>query len=262
MPVTAAALAAALDRFLRVSEIHDKALNGLQVDGPDPVARVALATDAALATIEAARAGGAQLLIVHHGLFWGERPAPITGALWRRIAALVGARLALYAAHLPLDAHPEVGNNAVLARRLGLRDVRPFGVWPGLPPAPDGGPGALGFGGALPEPLDRDALRTWCAERLGASVALLPFGPERVSSLAVVSGDAADLAPDAAREGYGAYLTGETSHTAYHPALEAGVNLLCAGHYATETWGVRALGEHVERAHGLETFFCDAPTGL
>jgi dinuclear metal center YbgI/SA1388 family protein len=262
VPSSAAALAAALDRFLRVHEIRDKSLNGLQVDGPAPVTRVALATDAALATIEAARAGGAQLLVVHHGLFWGDPPAPITGGLWRRVAALIEGRLALYAAHLPLDVHPEVGNNAVLARRLGLRELRPFGAWPGLPPDGKGRPGALGFGGALPQPMDRGALQAWCSERLGAPVSLLAFGPERVSSLAVVSGDAADLAPEAAREGYGAYLTGETSHAAYHPALEAGVNLLCAGHYATETWGVRALGEHLERLHGVETFFCDAPTGL
>jgi dinuclear metal center YbgI/SA1388 family protein len=260
--IPAAELAAALDRFLRVHEIPDKSLNGLQVDGPDPVSRAALATDAALATIEAARAGGAQLLVVHHGLFWGERPVPLTGGLWRRVAALIGGRLALYAAHLPLDVHPEVGNNAVLARRLELVRPAPFGVRPGLPPDREGRPGALGLGGGLARPLDRAGLRAWCSERLGSPVSLLPFGPEHVTSLAVVSGDAADLAPEAAREGYDAFLTGETSHTAYHPALEAGVNLLCAGHYATETWGVRALGEHLERRHGVETFFCDVPTGL
>jgi dinuclear metal center YbgI/SA1388 family protein len=253
MSVPLAELTAYLDRYLRIHEIPDKSLNGLQVEGPAEVARVALATDAALETFEQARAGGAQLLLVHHGLFWGERPAPVVGALGRRIRALLEGGLGLYCAHLPLDAHPEVGNNAVLARKLELSGPRPFGDWGGV---------ALGFGGELPQPLPRDDLRAYCEERLGTPVRMLPFGDPTVRRLALVSGAAADLVTQAAREGYGAYLTGETSHTAYHPAREASINLLFAGHYATETWGVRALGEHLEERLGVEVFFCDAPTGF
>ncbi|MFN2432330.1 MAG: Nif3-like dinuclear metal center hexameric protein [Gemmatimonadota bacterium] len=241
-----------LDAFLRIREIPDRSLNGLQVDGPEAVGRVALATDAALQTFEQAAAGGAQLLVVHHGLFWGET-APVVGQLRRRIQTLLEAGMALYCAHLPLDAHPEVGNNAALARELGLESLRPFGAWRGS---------LLGFGGDLPRELAPEELRAHCEARLGGPVRLLPFGGGRARRLAVVSGAAADLATEAAREGYDAFLTGETSHAAYHPAREAGVHLLFAGHYATETWGVRALGEHLARRFGVEVFFCDAPTGF
>jgi dinuclear metal center YbgI/SA1388 family protein len=262
MSVPLADLAAYLDDFLGIDGFPDKSLNGLQVEGPSDVGRVALATDAALQTFGMARQGGAQLLIVHHGLFWGERPTPVVGALRQRLQALLEAGLGLYCAHLPLDAHPEVGNNALLARRLELSSLRPFGRLDGPGPGarPSGIP--IGFGGDLPLPLSRVDLAAHCEKRLGAPVRLLAFGAETVRTLAVVSGGAADLAPQAAREGYGAYLTGETSHSAYHPAREARMNLLFAGHYATETWGVRALGEHLVRRFGLEVFFCDAPTGF
>ena len=248
-----AELTAYLDRFLRINEIPDESLNGLQVEGPSEVSRVALATDAALETFRQARECGAQLLIVHHGLFWGERQAPIVGSLRRRIQALVESRLGLYCAHLPLDTHLEVGNNAILARRLELAHRKPFGMVAGV---------AIGFGGELSRPLARDELREYCEDRLGAPVRMLPFGQETVRSMAVVSGAAADLVEQAAAEGYGAYLTGETSHTAYHPAREAEMNLLFAGHYATETWGVRALGDHLAERFGVDIFFCDAPTGF
>ena len=253
MSVELGELAAYLDRYLDVARIPDKSLNGLQVEGPPEVSRIALATDAALQTFEQARGGDAQLLIVHHGLFWGERPLPVVGALRRRLQFLLEGGLGLYCAHLPLDAHPEVGNNAILADRLDLRDRRPFGDWGGI---------ALGQGGELPRPVGRDELAGYCEARLGTPVRALPFGPDPARRLAVVSGAAANLLGQAAREGYDAYLTGETSHTAFHPAREAGIHLLFAGHYATETWGVRALGRHLETRFGVSTFFCDAPTGF
>ncbi len=262
MSVPLADLAAYLDDFLGIDGFPDKSLNGLQVEGLSDVGRVAVATDAALQTFELARQGGAQLLIVHHGLFWGERPAPVVGALRRRLLALLEAGLGLYCAHLPLDAHPEVGNNALLARRLELSSLRPFGHLDGTGAAARRSGVPIGFGGDLPGPLPRADVAAYCEERLGTTVRMLAFGDETVRTLAVVSGAAADLTPQAAREGYGAYLTGETSHSAYHPAREARMNLLFAGHYATETWGVRALGEHLARRFGLEVFFCDAPTGF
>ena len=262
MSVPLADLCAYLDDFLAIDDLPDSSLNGLQVEGRAAIDRVAVATDAALLTFQMARQGGAQLLIVHHGLFWGQRPAPVTGDLRRRLQALLEADLGLYCAHLPLDAHPEVGNNAVLARRLELSSLRPFGRLDGKGDAARGAGKPIGFGGDLPRVLPREELAPFCEERLGAAVRLLPFGDETVTTLAVVSGAAADLAGQAAREGYGAYLTGETSHTAYHPAREARMNLLFAGHYATETWGVRALGDHLARRFGLEVFFCDAPTGF
>jgi dinuclear metal center YbgI/SA1388 family protein len=257
-----AELAAYLDRFLAIDDFPDKSLNGLQVEGPPEVARVAVATDAALQTFELARQGGAQLLLVHHGLFWGERPTPVVGSLRRRLQALLEAGLGLYCAHLPLDAHPEVGNNALLARRLELSSLRPFGHLDGAASVARPGGVAIGFGGDLPRPLSREEVAAYCEERVGSPVRMLAFGAATVHTLAVVSGAAADLVSQAARERYEAYLTGETSHSAYHLAREARMNLLFAGHYATETCGVRALGEHIAQRFGLETFFCDAPTGF
>ena len=245
------ALVAYLDAYLDVAGWSDKSLNGLQVEGGDRVSRVALATDTALATIAMAVEADAQMMVAHHGLFWG-RVEPVTGPMRARLAALIEADLSLYVSHLPLDAHPEVGNNAVLARLLGLADVEPFGRW---------GDRAIGVLGRLPETLDRSGLAARIEALLGARPDVLAFGGEAIRRVAVVSGAAADLIPEAESVGADAFITGETSHTAYHQARERGVNVVFAGHYATETLGVRALGDHLARKFGLETVFLDVPTG-
>ena len=245
------ALVAYLDTYLDVAGWTDKSLNGLQVEGADAVRRIALATDAALATISLAAEAGCQLLIVHHGLFWG-RVEPVTGPLRARIAALLAAELSLYASHLPLDAHPDVGNNAVLAGLLGLEDRAPFGRW---------GDRAIGVLGRLPESIDRAELAGRIEALLGAPADVLAFGAERVRTVAVVSGAAAELIPEAEAAGADVFVTGETSHTAFHQARERGLNVVFAGHYATETLGVRALGDHLAQRFGIETVFLDAPTG-
>ncbi|MGH7558152.1 MAG: Nif3-like dinuclear metal center hexameric protein [Gemmatimonadota bacterium] len=244
-------LVAHLDGYLAIDEWEEKSLNGLQVEGAGIVDRVALATDAALATFAMASEAGARFLIVHHGLFWGQ-PLPMVGSHRARVAALLDAGISLYAAHLPLDAHPEVGNNAVLARLLGLRGLAPFGRWGGR---------AIGWRGDLPAPTDRARLAAALEALLGTRPDVLPFGPDEIRSVAIVSGAAADLVPEAAAAGVDAFVTGETSHVAWHQARELGVNLLFAGHYATETLGVRALGEHVSELFGVEIVFLDAPTG-
>ena len=244
-------LVAWLDRTLAVADWSDKSLNGLQVEGEPRVSRVALATDAALATFEAAAAGGAQFLVVHHGLFWGA-PAPITGPLRARIAALLDAGISLYAAHLPLDAHPEVGNNAVLARLLGLEDVQPFGIYHGR---------AIGVRGRLPAAVELPVLAARIQALLDAPPDVLPFGARSVERVAIVAGAAAELIPEADQAGVDAFVTGETSHIAWHLAREHRLNVVFAGHYATETLGVRALGERLAGEFGLETLFLDAPTG-
>jgi dinuclear metal center YbgI/SA1388 family protein len=240
-----------LDTYLDVAGWNDKSLNGLQVEGADRVRRVALATDTALATIAMAAEAGAEMLIAHHGLFWG-RVEPVTGPLRDRLGALFDAGMSLYVSHLPLDAHAEVGNNAVLARLLGLGERRPFGRW---------GDRSIGVLGRLPEATGRAALAARLEALLGARPDVLPFGPDAIRTLAVVSGAAADLVPEAALAGADAFVTGETSHTAVHQAREWRVNVVFAGHYATETLGVRALGDHLSERFGLETVFLDAPTG-
>jgi putative NIF3 family GTP cyclohydrolase 1 type 2 len=167
------ALVAYLDTYLDVAGWPDKSLNGLQVEGADDVRRIALATDAALATITLAAEARCQMLVVHHGLFWG-RVEPVTGPLRARLAALIEARLSLYASHLPLDAHPDVGNNAVLAGLLGLEDRAPFGRW---------GDRTIGVMGRLPDPVDRSELAGRIEALLGAPADVLAFGVERIRSV-------------------------------------------------------------------------------
>ncbi len=240
-----------LDEYLAIADWPDKSLNGLQVEGVGEVRTVALATDAALATFCMAADAGADFLIVHHGLFWGSA-VPVTGPHRERLAALFDAGISLYAAHLPLDGHAEVGNNAVLARLLGLTDRRPFGRY---------GERWIGVEGRPPGPCDRAGLAARIEALLGVRPDVLAFGGEIVQRVAIVSGAAADLVPEAAAAGVDAFVTGETSHIAWHAARERDLNVFFAGHYATETLGVRALGDVLSERFGVETVFLDAPTG-
>lgn len=246
------ALVSWLDEYLDVGSWRDKSLNGLQVEGAERVTTVATAVDAAEATFALAAEAGAEFLIVHHGLFWGS-VEPVAGPLRKRLTALLDGGLSLYAAHLPLDAHPEVGNNAVLAELLELEEREPFGIWDGEP---------IGVRGRLHQAARREELAGRLEALLGARPEVLPFGPERIARIGVVSGDAASLVGEAANAGLEAFVTGETSHVAWHAAREHGINLFFAGHYATETVGVRALGERIEAVFGAEVVFLDAPTGL
>jgi dinuclear metal center YbgI/SA1388 family protein len=245
-------LVAYLDGYLRVRELPDRAqaLNGLQVANSGRVERIAVAVDAVQATIDAAVAGGADLLLVHHGLFW-DGNQPVTGRRYRRLRALLEADVAVYSAHLPLDVHPEVGNNVVLARALGVEIEGVLGEYKGV---------AVGVWGRLE--LRREALRARLDELLGTPVRMVPGGPERVRSVGIVTGGAGDLLAAARELGLDAYVTGEGDHHHYFDAEEGGVNLFLGGHYATETWGVRALAERLEERFGLPWTFLDHPTGL
>ncbi|HOX13533.1 MAG TPA: Nif3-like dinuclear metal center hexameric protein [Spirochaetales bacterium] len=231
----------------------DDSLNGIQVGRSEgPVTRVAFAVDACAETIRRAAEEKAQVLFVHHGLFWGS-PARIQGALMERVRTLLDRDMALYACHLPLDAHPEYGNNAVLARMLGLSGVKPFGFYKGI---------SLGFRGVLdPAPTLEEAVRRILPDG-SEPRAVLPFGPDRISSAAVVSGGAPHELFEAVEEGLDLYVTGEPSHSVYHAAQESGINFVAAGHYATEVWGVRAVAEKLARETGTETVFVEVPTGL
>jgi len=194
------------------------------------------------------------LLIVHHGLFWGQA-APLRGAFYHRIRALMDADLALYAAHLPLDAHPEVGNNACIARLVGLVDVKPCGLYRGR---------EIGMSGRLPEPTPVDRAMDAVRASLGLDGQAWAFGPKRVRTVAVVSGSASDPAFIEALSDMGIdlYVTGETNHTAFHFAREHRINIFYGGHYATERFGIDALGSHLKAKFGLPVRFIDVPTGL
>jgi dinuclear metal center YbgI/SA1388 family protein len=241
-----------LDKFLRTAEVPDYpgAMNGLQVECASDIEQVAFAVDASRAAIEAAIRGGANLLVVHHGLFWGGG-APLTGRHYRRVRALIQADVGLYSSHLPLDVHPEVGNNVVLARELGVQIEGTFGEYKGSP---------VGVWGRLE--MRREALAARLDQVLGSRVKMIAGGPERVQRVGVITGGAGDEVAAARELGLDAFITGEGAHHNYFDAIEGGVNLYLGGHYATEVWGVRALAEYCTRQLGLQTFFIDQPTGL
>lgn len=251
--ISVADVANFLDRYLGVAEIVDYpgALNGLQVDGPEPVQVVAAAVDASQAVIDRAVAGGAHLLVVHHGLFW-DGLRPIVGRRYRKLRALMRGRLALYGVHLPLDAHEEVGNAAVLACKLGLQDLRPFGDFKGTPV------GRVGDAAGV----SSDEFARRLAALTGEPVQVLPGGPRALSRVAVVTGAGASFLPEVARQGLCALVTGEAQHHHAIEAAERGVTVFLGGHYATETWGVRALAGVLEDQFGARSFFVPSPTGL
>lgn len=245
-------LVAYLDEFLRVAEIPDyeRALNGLQVANSGALTKLVVAVDACLATIEAAAQVGGDLLLVHHGLFWGGLQ-PITGAHGRRVRELIAGDVALYSAHIPLDCHARVGNNAVLARDLGLGDVVPFGRYEGV---------EIGVSGTCD--LSVEDLAGRLSSRLGIAPHVLAHGPEKAHRVAIVTGAGSDLLGEACRTGIDTLITGEGPHHSFLEAEESGMNLIFAGHYATETAGVQALGKHLEQKFGLSWEFVDHPTGL
>ena len=241
-----------LDEYLKVRAIEDGSNNGLQVGGAEQVTRLAFAVDASLATFETARAAGAQMLVVHHGLFW-SKPIMVTGIHLRRIQTLLDAGLSLYASHLPLDFHAEVGNNATLARWLKLEGVEPFGDYKGHP---------AGFAGRLSQPCSLEQFAAQVEQSLGEPVLRIwPFGSDTVQKVGIVSGRAGPLVSQAAEADVDVYLTGEVSHVAYHEAQELGVNVVYGGHYGTETAGLKSLAEHLTDRFGLETIFLDLSTG-
>jgi dinuclear metal center YbgI/SA1388 family protein len=242
-----------LDTYLDVREVPDytAALNGLQVENNGHITRIAVAVDATQATIQEAVEACADLLLVHHGLFW-DGNQPVTGRRFRRLKALLDANIAVYSAHLPLDVHPEVGNNVVLAHALGVEVQGSFGDYKGYP---------LGVWGELGE-VSRESLASRLNELLGGQVKLVPGGPELVRHVGVITGGAGSMIGAAAEAGLDTFVTGEGAHHNFFDAEEGGINLVLAGHDATETWGVRALAQHLEARFGLPWNWIDHPTGL
>lgn len=241
-----------LDEYLSVSEIPDYpgAWNGLQVESEREIRVIATAVDATAATIAAAADGGADLLLVHHGLFWDGNPT-VTGRRYRRLKRLLAEGMALYSAHLPLDVHEGVGNNAVLARQLGVEVEGHLTEYKGLP---------MGVTGRLS--IRREALAARLDELLGGRIHLVPGGPTQIERVGIITGGAGSEVGTAAAAGLDAFITGEGAHHNYFDAEEGGINLYLGGHYATEVWGVQALGEHLREKFGLGYFFIDRPTGL
>jgi dinuclear metal center YbgI/SA1388 family protein len=240
------------DEYLSIDAVHDspEALNGLQVGNGGRVNRIAAAVDLCAATVRMAAEQGADLLIVHHGLFWGG-VRPLVGPQLTRVSGLIRDGIALYAAHLPLDRHPAVGNAALLARALGLTIQGEFGAWREQP---------VGVWGELD--LDRESVEQRLTAALGRPAKAMRFGPEAVRRVGIVTGAGGSLIAQAAVAGLDTYITGEGTHHTYFDAEELGLNVYFGGHYATETLGVRALAEHLSAKFAIPWIFLDHPTGL
>lgn len=232
----------------------DASPNGLQVGWGGEITHAAFAVDAAVETIERAAAMGADVLVTHHGLIWGSIER-ITGQAYHRVALLVENEIALFVSHLPLDGHPSLGNAAGIASVLDLAEREPFGSL---------GDVSVGIRGSLPEPQPLDAVERRLADTLDtgdAGIRVLGFGPDTAREVAVVTGSGVDWLGEAVDADVDTFVTGEGKQQVYHEAKEAGVNVVLAGHYATETFGVRSLGS-LAAEWGLETTFIDCPTGL
>lgn len=240
------------DELLEPAAFNDwpGAGNGLQVENAGRVRRLAAAVDATPATVEMAVAAGAEFLLVHHGLFW-TATTPWTGARYRLLRTLLDHNLAVYAAHLPLDAHPRFGNNAQLRDALGFRRSEPFFFTR-----------ECHLGVQVKTRLRRDTLVARLEQAVAGPVTLLPGGPELCRRIGIVSGGAGEELRLAAAEGVDTFITGEGPHWTFAMAEELGLNVLYAGHYATETFGVRALAEHLSGKFKLPWTFLDRPSGL
>lgn len=234
----------------------DPSRNGIQIQNAAPdnkeIKTVAFAVDACEASSLAAAKAGADLLVVHHGLFWGACET-LTGVFYKRAAAFLKNDLALIAYHLPLDANNPYGNNYGLAAALGLENLAPFGLWRGM---------CIGVQGSLKKPLSPEELRSSLSKITKTDCRALPFGKSKISTVGIISGGAGEDVDQAAELGLDCYITGEFAHEQYHFAEEAGINVISGGHYGTETMGVSLLKEKVEKELGLRTLFIDLPTDL
>jgi dinuclear metal center YbgI/SA1388 family protein len=238
-----------LNKYLEIETFSDASANGLQVENSGKVKKVGLAVDASLEIIEKAAAEKCGLLIVHHGLFWGKQNL-LTDNHYKRVKALISGDIALYAAHLPLDAHPKTGNNAQIAKKIGLHNIEPFALYNGK---------NIGMMGKFKKNKTlKEAIASF-EKQIGVCNNILNFGPKEISSVGVVSGSATDidLFKEVKNLGIDILISGEPKYEAYYLAQEIGLNIFYGGHYMTETFGVKALGKVLKKKMDINTIFFD-----
>jgi dinuclear metal center YbgI/SA1388 family protein len=240
------------DRALKTEIFQDwpGAVNGLQVENDGRVTKIAAAVDGSIGTIRAAAELGADLLILHHGLFWGASH-PWTGKRYQLLKVLFNHNLAVYSSHLPLDAHPRLGNNAQLAKALGFRQLEPFFFEKGQH-----------IGLQTKAQINRNELEKRLAHVLKSEPKVIPGGPQICRKIGIVTGGAGDELKKAHEEGVDTFITGEGRHWTYALAEDLGINVFYGGHYATETFGVKALAALLSQKFDLPWEFIDRPTGL
>ena len=246
-------LIAFLDGLLDSPGRADYGPNGLQVPGADEVEVVVTGVSAHRELFEQAVAAGAQLVLCHHGIFWGETAGPVTEQLKARLKLLFDHDMSLAAYHLPLDAHPEVGNNALICEGLGLEREAPFGEAKG---------GPVGWVGAATEPLSLDALVERSTALFGSAPLVFDSGPAEIRRVGVVSGGGSSTLPEAIGLGLDAFVTGEPTEHVMADAREGGIHFLAAGHYASETFGVRRLGDLLAEKFGVSHTFVEVPNPI
>jgi dinuclear metal center YbgI/SA1388 family protein len=241
-----------LDQELKTGSIPDYsgAMNGLQLANAGQIGRVVAAVDASLPVIEAVAEGGPGLLIVHHGMFW-QGVQPVTGAFYRKLKIAMDAGLAIYSSHLPLDIHSRLGNNILLARAIGLQNPEPFFDQKGI---------SIGIRGTWVG--TRQDLAGTLQTVLGGPVHLCPAGPEAILKIGIITGGAGSEVVKVAASGVDSFITGEGPHWSYPLAEELGLNVFYGGHYATETFGVKAIAARIAELFSIPWTFHDHPTGL
>lgn len=246
-------LVAFLDELLDARRGRDFGPNGLQVEGRAEIRKIATGVSACQELFERAAAAGADAVLVHHGILWDFGPQRLVGFHYRRIATLVRSGMSLIGYHLPLDRHPDLGNNAIACRGLGLEELEPFGMYEGLP---------VGYRGRYAAPIAADELVRRCAALFGQPPIHLGGGEGPIRSVGMISGGAQRELYQAIDAGLDAYVTGEAAEWVMNVSREAGIHYLACGHYATETLGIRALGERVAREFGVEAEFIDVPNSI
>ncbi|MBN2454065.1 Nif3-like dinuclear metal center hexameric protein [Candidatus Woesearchaeota archaeon] len=242
-----------LDEILRIRDIADSSNNGLQVGKGGEIFKVAFAVDACLDAFEKAKKAGANLVVVHHGISWKDSLKYLTDFNYKRINFLMSSSMALYAAHLPLDKHNDYGNNVQLFRLLKLKNTKPFGEYEG---------DFIGYSGEFEKEMEVEEVAAILKENLGSECKILKFGREKIRTAAVVSGRAAECLAEAVQKGVDVLITGEVVHESYHTAKDGGINVIAAGHYKTETLGVKALMPLVQQKFNIPTVFIESDTGM
>lgn len=229
----------------------DASLNGVQVgDMESDIKKIALMVDASLEGFIQANRQNVDLVLTHHGLFWGK-PLAITGSHYKRVEYLIKNSMALYSAHLPLDAHFELGNNIALAELLDLKNIEPFGKYKGI---------KIGTKGELTDPISVNEIKNRLVGE-NEPAYIIPGGKNLVKTVAIVSGGSPFSVNEAIDQGIDLFITGDRAHEVYHTCLEEGINMISAGHYATEIYGVQRIGKWITEETGIETLFIDLPSG-
>ena len=246
-----------LNDFLRVENFpNDPSKNGIQVQNSQPdtkeIKKIAFAVDACADTINRAVLEQADMLFVHHGLFWGLEHT-LTGIHYNRIRQLIIADTALFACHLPLDAHQEIGHNYALARQIGLENLEPFGVWKNT---------SIGVKGSFPEQKTIDQVVKEVCKDGAKPITVLPFGRRDIKSVGIICGGGAREVEQAIEQNLDLYITGETKHESYHTILENRISLIAGGHYETEKLGLKLMMEKIKREKGISCVFIESPTSL